>query len=470
MAFDVTTPESPGWWLARLVGKLQAERPEIDRLEALFRGDHPLPNANSSASEAFKAFQRLSRSNYLALVVEAPLERMTVTGFRAGPEDRQGDETSWKLWQQARLDADQVLVHRTMLSCRRAYVIVGPHPRRPGEVLITPEHPSQVIVEHYPDDHREVRAGLKLFVDDVENRAKAYVYLPDYVYVFRSPEPITADEVNGLTPEGLSEWEHVTTEGNPTAPVVPVVEFANRPTLRGTALCEFEDVIDIQNRINQTLLHRLVAEKFGAFRQTAVLNLAFDEDEDGNAIAPELPADPGVAWLLQGENLSMWQSQQTSTKDILEGVSADIRDLAAITRTPPHYLLNSIVNASGDALKSAETGLVAKVREHISQAGESWEMVIHLAHLILGTGTPVDELESVWADPESRSISELHDAANKSVTSGVPWQQRMEMLGYTPQQIRRMESDRMNDALIRSMGAPPASPAQQAAQEAGSPG
>ena len=474
MGFDISTPESAGWWLARLVARLQNDRPDIDTLEALFRGDQPLPGYESD-NDQFKAFQKMARSNYLALVVEAALERMRVTGFRAGPDDKDGDKVSWELWQKARLDADQTLVHRTMLSCRRAYVIVGPHPRVKGGVLITPEHPSQVITESYPEDRREIRAALKMFTNDIDGHVHAYLYLPDAIHHFRSPNKMTDGTALGCAMKAdkafysatsLSGWEVLPSATNPTAPVVPVVEFANRPSMLGVAVCEFEDVIDVQNRINQTLMHRLVAEKFGAFRQMAVLNLAFDEDENGDPIAPDLPSEPGVAWLLQGENLQMWQSAQTTTADIISGVEADIRDLAAITRTPPHYLLNKIVNASGTALKSAETGLVAKVREHMTQAGESWEQVIHLAHLVAGDSKPVDELEVVWADPESRSIAEISDAVQKQKAAGVPCHQLMELLGYTPSQIARMDSDRTADAMVALLAAPDIAPA---AQEPGQP-
>lgn len=455
MPFDVTTPETPGWWLVRLVRRLQDRRASIDILDRYFRGQHPLPYAEDSAGASFYAFQRLCRSNYLALVVEAPLERMRVVGFRAGPDDKAGDKSSSAIWQAARMDADQVLVHRTMLSLGRAYVIVGPHPRKRGKVLVTAEHPSQVITEAYPEDPREVRAALKMFTDPVTGKETAYVYLPHGIYRYRSRNKATADPTF-YTEASLAEWEVLTPQANPTAPEVPVVEFANRPSVLGVAVSEFGDVIDIQDRINQTLLHRLVSEKFASWRQTAILNLEFDEDDDGNPIAPDLPAEPGVAWLLQGENLKMWQSEQTSTKDILSGVEADIRDLAAITRTPPHYLLNSIVNASGDALKSAETGLVAKVREHMDQAGESWEQVIALAHRVAKTPGELDvsTLQTIWADPESRSLAEVYDAASKATTAGVPWRSRMELLGKTPQEIDRMEAERMADAMVSSLLGP----------------
>lgn len=466
MPIDVTTPQSPGWWLVRLTNRLMAERPEVDRLNRYFTGDHPLPEGADGMRDAYRQFQRLSRSNYLSLVVEAPLERMRVVGFRTGSSGTDaGDDATWSLWQKARLDADQVQVHRTMLALRRAYVIVGPHPRKRGEVLITPEHPSQVTVESYPDDPRTARAALKMYADDVTGRTRATVYLPNWIIRFESDGKAgDMDNSTLFTPSALSRWNIVgEPQANPYG-VVPVVEFANRTSILGQARAEFEDVLDIQNRINTTLLHRLVSEKFGAFRQKAILNLDFDEDEEGEAIVPRLSSNPAEAWLLQGENLRLEEFSQNETSGILKAVESDIRDLAAISLTPAHYLLANVGNMGGDTLKASETGLVAKVRERSSQAGESWEQVMALAHLIKGNReAALSDMEAIWADPESRTLGELYDAAVKAQSAGVPWKARMVLLGYSPQQIKRMESERTQDAMLAALMAPAAPAAPVAA-------
>jgi hypothetical protein len=66
--------------------------------------------------------------------------------------------------------------------------------------------------------------------------------------------------------------------------------------------------------------------------------------------------------------------------------------------------------------------------------------------------------ETLWRDPESRSISELADAAVKAESAGVPWRQRMEDMGYTPTQIARMEIDRAADAITAQAAAEAAAP------------
>lgn len=473
MPLDTATPLTPAWWLARLTKRLNEERKNVDTLDAYYRGDHPLPTMPEKFRPLFRVFQQQARSNYLALIVEATLERLRVGGFRVG-DDAQADDAAWTRWQAAHLDADSVHVHRHMLALRRGYVMVGRHPRRDG-ILITPEHPTQVITEAYPDDARDVRAALKLWEDDITGRLRANVFLPKgessdagYVLRFEGTRDSAADLLGSTTPTLLlqlfREWRLI--DSGPTGvDRVPIVPFTNRPDGKGGARGEFEDVLDVQNRINSTLFHRLVGEQFGSFRQKVILNYAFAEDDAGNPIPPDLKHDPGSAWFLDSDGerpLSFHEFSQTDTSGLIAAVSTDIRDLAAITRTPPHYLLGGIVNSSGDALKAAETGLVAKVKERMLQAGESWEDVMRLAAELDGDTTDLSQAEVVWSDPESRSIAELYDAAVKAKAADVPWRARMELLGKSPQEIDRLEAERISDAALEATMAPaPPAPGEE---------
>jgi hypothetical protein len=48
-------------------------------------------------------------------------------------------------------------------------------------------------------------------------------------------------------------------------------------------------------------------------------------------------------------------------------------------------------------------------------------------------------------------LGELADAALKKKTAGVTWRQLMMDLGYTPDAIDRMESERVQDALTEAL-------------------
>jgi hypothetical protein len=118
-----------------------------------------------------------------------------------------------------------------------------------------------------------------------------------------------------------------------------------------------------------------------------------------------------------------------------------IQHLAAQTRTPPHYLLSSIINASGDALKAAEAGLVSKVEKKILDFSDPWEEAMRLAFLAKDDPTRGREMaaHTMWRDPEKKSLSELADYGVKLRSIGVPYEFIWPTLGFTPEDIRRMK-------------------------------
>jgi hypothetical protein len=221
--------------------------------------------------------------------------------------------------------------------------------------------------------------------------------------------------------------------------------------------------------MNNTILDRLVISKMQAYRQRWASGISMT-DQDGNAVEPFVPG-VDMLWAVDDDNAKFGDFQVTDISTILTAIGDDIKDLAAITRTPPHYLMGQIVNASGDALKAAEVGLVSKVGQRQVHFGESWEAVIRLAGKIAGNTDVSVSAYVDWRDAQNQTPSDLAAAAVQLQTAGVPWHQVMESLNFTPQQIERMEVDRAADALL----APPAppvsvSPFVQAGQQEPPPG
>lgn len=447
-------PNHPDWWLLRLGKNLADSVARFDILDAYWSGDHPLPFGNRKMREAYKRHQRQSRTNFTELVAESVIERLKVTGFRTGGQGTETlDQQAWGWWQDNCLDADSSLVHRAAIVMSRSYVIVGPDPDNEGKVLVTAEDPRQVIHESYPTNRRKVRAALKTWWDDVEGRNLAVIYLPDGIYYYRSEQ--TKQQTQA--PWAAAKWEIDASDeypnGTGTNPlgVVPVVPFLNRPDTKGNAKGEFETVTDIQDRINNEVLDRLVISTMQAYRQrwATGVDLTDNKGEGGGF-------DPGadLLWNVSDENAKFGDFAAVDLTGILKAVEADVQHLAAITRTPPHYLLGAIVNASGDALAAAETGLTSKVKERMTEFGEAWEAVYRLAGKVLGTDVP-SSCEVIWDDPEFRTLTEMAAANVQLMAAGVPWRTRMAMLKFTPSQIERMQVERTQDQLLNAALAPP---------------
>lgn len=450
MLDDAGTPRSPGWWMLRLGAKLDSDLSRLKKLEQYDCGDHPLPTGNRKMRDTYHRFQQISRSNYTGLVAEAVRERLRPTGFQTGSGgDTKTDQAAWDIWQGNSLDSDCAVVHHQALALGRAYVLVGPAPAdTPGVPLITPESPKHMIHEADPARPRRLLAALKTWLDDIEGRQRAIVYLPDAIWYFRS----VASGSTGTAWEAKS-WE--IDPARPAAPnvigQVPVVPFINRRQRHHMGMGEFEDVTDIMDRINVTALDRMVIQAMQAYRQRWMKGVDI-EDENGN---PQRPFDPGadLIWAVPDDAAAFGDFDATDIRPILQAVSADIRDLAAISRTPPHYLLADIANVSGDALTAAESGLTSKSRDRATEFGEDWERTIRMA----GKYTSVeigDDSTIVWADFERRTLAELADAAVKWEAAGVPFRERMSLLGFTPPEIDRMEAERMADSLMASLNNP----------------
>lgn len=464
---DTLEPNSPRWWLQRLGTQLMADQSRLNSLENYRCGEHPLPIGHHRMREAFRVLQRKSRSNYTGLVVEAVKERSRALGIRKGAQTV--DPGSQKRWQANSLDAESMICHSWSLTFGRAYAIIGPPTKdNYDQPVVSIEDPREVIHEAHPLRRRRAVAGLKIYVDNIVGQHKAVLYLGDgsVHYFYR----LKRKGEGGYRRFDQSKWLADTSEfedGWTQLPisVCPVVPFINRPDYDPMGFGEFEDVIDIQDRINSTILDRMVISRMQAYRQRWMKGTKIT-DEEGN---PLPPFDPGadLLWAVEDEKAEFGEFQTTDVRPLLEATKADVNDLAAITRTPPHYLLGALINVSGDALTAAETGLVSKVRDRMNSWGESWEEVDRIGGLYLGE-EPSPSSTMIWADPQFRSRAEMADAAVKEQAVGVPWSTLMERLGFGPEDIVRMRSERAADAMLLAATAPAATP--PAPGQPGSPG
>lgn len=478
MPVNAEKVESPGWWLQRLGKKLLDERddhtdadgetePGLDTLKSFAENKAPLPKVPGVDPREAREWMRDARTNWTSLVIDSPVERMHVDGFRFGePDDdsdsaKTGDKDANRVWQENSLDADADLIHYGALSQRRAFALV--ERGDDGRPVITHETPRQVAVEHEQGSRRKLAAGLKMWRDDWTGNTRATLWTPDRIYDFVTKTD--APTFSGRAAQ-LRGWDAFALpnqgDGERTNElgVVPLVPFINRRNRRLTGFAEHEDVLTIQNRINLSLINLIAAMKYGAFRQRWAAGLEVDEDPlTGEKIQP-YKLDIKSLWTSGDPDTKFGEFAATDLKPYVSAVQSAVQDLAAISRTPPHYLIGAVVNVSGDALKAAETGLVSKVRDRQRTFGESWEETMRLAFRVLGDETRATSYsaETIWRDPESRSIAELADAAVKKSTAGVPWRQRMEDMGYTPAEISRMEIDRAADALNAQAAAEAAAP------------
>lgn len=450
---------SPEWWLKRLLPRLIDRAAACAEFGAFYDGDQPLAFASKKFADTFG--QRYARlpANFMPLVVDAEAERLIVQGFRFGTAT-EADKGVWRIWQENQLDAESQIAQEIALVKSVAYALVAPPAGDGKQPVITIEDPAETIVETAPGNRRTRLAALKVYTDD-DAYSRAYLYLPDAVYRWRSADRRTDKTSTALEQvrwepflgeDGEDDWP----QANPLG-VVPVIPLLNQPRRNGAGRSEIAPVMGNQNAINKLRFDALVASEYVAFPQRWATNIDIPVDEQtGQAKAPFKPG-VDVLWAVRrptpeevaeyGDKVPQPQLGQFPTGDLkpyFDAIDAEMGQMSSISRTPYYYFLSSptSVPPSGESLKSSEARLVKKVGRQAVHFGEGWEEVMRVALIAAGQRTKArTDAETIWADPETRNEAARTDALLKQHAAGLlPDEFVLEELGYSQQQIERIQS------------------------------
>lgn len=447
-------------WLGRLGPQLLDRLPQVEKWRRYYDGDHDLPQGPSQHREAFREFQKSARTNLCALCAESMVHRTEVTGFRDTSSDSVGDDGEvWKLWQSARLDARQFGIWRKAYSRSAAYVTVGVDPRNSKKPRVTIEGPENVFVETDPADPSRRLAALRLWHDPIVKRWMATVYLPGWRYHWQTVREFS--KVDGSSSRPLAfgplQWEQ-RDEPARSLNAIPVVPFlcGDEGEFPRAA---FAAGIDVQNRLNLSVLNRLTAERYAAFRQRGILN--FEPEVDPVTGATLAPFKPGIdqLWTLPSPEVGepepkMFDFQATETSSMLRGVEADMRAFAAVTLTPVYYLPGDLVNIGADSVAALDAGHVAKIRQQHTVWGEGVEETLQLMADVAGLDRDLSTSETVWMRPENFNPAVVADYMSKLVAAKIPLTMVCEEVGWSPQRVTQLRTEMAASAMLEGLRAP----------------
>lgn len=434
---------TPLWWLYRLLARLEREKPRLVLLDDYYRGNHPFPYIRDPEVRAeYLALLRSSRSNFVRMVIRAMEQRLRIDGLRLRTErDDRPDSQTWDIWMANNLDSWSQTAFQVALTQRRAYWSVW-YPERGSDVpLIAVEDPTQVYVEHQPGNRTRRAAAVKTWTDDWTGEHLANVYLPDGVWKFRLEQPTKV--------RPYTAWiEREPAVRNPLG-VVPIIPMTHQPglTTMPDGESEIDDLLPIQDRINTTLLNRQVAEHLAAFRQKWATGLEIPVDEHGQPVQT-FKAAIDQLWVNEDPQGRYGSFEATDLDNYVKASEQDVQHICVLSFSPRHYFTVQGQAPSGDALKSAEAGLVAKVCRAQRWWNGSVRETLRLARRTVNLDTPYDA-EIVWADPEYQTLGQLVDAmmkllAGNVVTPGYV----LERIGVPPSTIARLEAERLQAQLL----------------------
>ncbi len=431
--------------LAALGRKIDETAPVLASLDAYYSGKQPMSFLSPKSRLALGNGLRSLSVNFPALVVRSLAERLRVDGFRTDGPDSAPDTELWKVWRRNGMAEQSAAAHVEALTLGRCFVIVwaGADRRTPR---ITVESARQVAVQRDPAT-REVTAAVKRWngpggADGTPGRAFATVFEPDRITKYVSQASVV--DGAGIPLVGWTVREVLDNRLG----VVPVVPLVNRGRLLDhDGVSEMTDVLDLTDALAKLHADALVTSEFYARPRRWATGLEIVEDEAGVPVNP-FGTEDGRVWQSEAPETKFGQFEQARLDGYGDLVATLTQEIGALSGLPPHYLgLNGDQPASADAIRSAEASLVSRARERQTTFGAGWADVARLVVAVRdGTDPAAVDVETVWADPETRTPAQAADAAAKLAGIGVPLTVLLaDSLGYSPAAIQRVREARRTD-------------------------
>lgn len=438
--------KTPQEWLSYLTTRMDKGRPRIDLLRSYTNGSSPLPEMGPNLANAWLQFQRRARTNPGKLVVSALADRLIPNGVIVGDSDKTpAAQAAARIWRDNRLKiafSDAIWDAATL---GRGYLLVTQD--EGGAACITYERPEHMYVEPDPVRPWRALAAVKVWRDPVAGVDHLVMWVPGLRMAYtRSAYDKSRQLISRIAgdwridPGGVQSFE-----GAP-----PVVVLENR-----FGEGEFENVLDLIDRINWQTLQRLVIISMQAFRQRALKSSEGStglpsEDEDGNVIDYQaiFTPSPAALWELP-PGVEIWESTQTQITEILHATKDDWRELAVETSTPLSIMLPDSANQSASGAEQPQKALLSKAEDRIERFKPA------LAYLIVKAlnveGVPLDESETVevlFVPPHAVSLTEKYAAAVQARNAGEALETiQRNILGYSPEQIAQDKQRRAEEQI-----------------------
>lgn len=430
--------------IASMLAELDERAPLVDLYEDYFEGRHKLTFLSGPYRRAFAQMLAAVSDNWVPLIISAPTERLHVQGVRAGDEIQA--EAAWTIWRRNGMEEDSDLAFTEAAKHGESYLLAERDPLDPRVARLTTEHPRQFIVRRAAGDRRRLVAALKAWFDPDAGEQHVTLWTPESIHRRRrapgdpwfSPRTDLADDRNELrrVPVGVLVNEPAMMPSYPPTALLAAPHRAPNVAV-GLGRSDMADAISTVDQINVLLCDMLIAAEYAAFRQRWATGLQVPSDPDtGKPIEPFKSAVDRL-WISTSPDTRFGEFGATDLANYIRAIQDRIQSLASRLRIPPHILMAGMGSfPSGESLRAAETGLVAKVVA--KQRGYAPGILAGLgcACELEGVELPV-AAEVDWANPESRVESEYVDSLVKKLSLGVPPQQLWEDYGYSPEQIER---------------------------------
>lgn len=451
---------TPEQWRDALTAKQLNQRSNMVENERFYLGTQPLGFLDPEVERVTNGRVKPLNINFARLAIETLGQRIRVTGFRSST-GQIVDSQLLNLWQRNGMDEQSELAQRDCLIYGRAYFLVWADMN--GAPVITAESPLQVNVARDPLTRRVI-AGLKRWLDE-DGYAHALLITEDTVTEWQSRTTSKYDIVAQALMMS-DTWEQqilseqltkVREESNPLG-IVPIVPLVNRPRLGFLdGESELSDLRGPLQAIGKLSTDMLLASEYAASprRWATGLAPAGVSAEQMKVIEEHVrerweKAHASKFLISSSPDARLGTFDTAELSNYRTAIELTIGEVASLSGLPAYYVNgNSLNPVSADSIRASESRLTERAKERQRWWSGPYEDLMRLATLVRD-GQPDDtlaDLETVWADTEPTSLSQIADAEAKLMAAGITDRRAaLEALGYSPLDIERMlttDSDAM---------------------------
>lgn len=439
-------------WAHRYFPSFRDQRERVAIFDSWLRGEQKntlyLPRITS---DEYKGLAGVAPNSWASLIITSVVQNAELVGMHMP-----GSKTpmrGWRTWQMNRMDAKQPRLYRASAGHGLAFVWAerGQDPLS-GEPMSRYHLASaQNMAAFFADDDE-----WPMFAINAEERPASQqdpiggwdVDLIDEVAIYTF-------KVRG-DGHSIEDWTYITQREH-GATVCPVVTYAPNVDIEGRANSDLQGLIPLLTRIDQDTFDRLIVQRFGAWKVRYIAGMAKPENSE-EAAAQKLRLQVEDILIAEDHEAKFGTLDATDIAGFISARDSDLRDLSALSQTPPHHMLGLSSNLQAESLAAAESGLQRKSRGHRTSWGESNEQLFRLdAHLRRDAEEErAFDLESRWRDTESRSLEQAAMALGMLATNlKVPVEMLWERIpGWSALDVERAKSLVENgsiDTLIREL-------------------
>ena len=442
--------------LQRAYLALRGKKKLLDRYFSYYDGEAATPIVSERLREVYQNLDFTVNENWASVVIDSMADRITLEGIK-GPDAAVQDALDEAVRAtDLIIEADDA--HQAALIAGEAFLIAW----KDADELECYFHDPRMCHVFYDEAKPNTAVFAAKWWEDA-TACHLTLYYPDTITHYVANRTASGEFADS------DVFAQESKEENPYG-VIPVFHLRAH---RRRAVSDLRNVIPIQDGINLMLTNMFVTGEFAAAPLKYVISNAEGLEDLINA--------PNRIWTIPSgggiDGAGSTQVGQFGAADLgnyLKAVEHSINALSSITRTPKHYFELGQNAPSGEALKVMESPLVKKCKERIARFDPMWRRLFAFLCLLQGVEVAERDLVVQWANPETvQPLQEAQTAkANADVVAakkdiGISQRQAIRELGYTDEQIDRMDAEsageptpegKTGNALMTALSRGPAQP------------